>query len=382
MLGFKPGRLVTAVASSVLVLAFLAGCGGGGGSSSSSGSSEPSSGTSPQQAKVQAEVAELTKRPTSIGITEPVKGGPPPGKTIVYLQCGLPDCVSIGDNVRAAAGLVGWKVDTVETGLTPQTIQAGWNEALRREPDAILQSGSPEASIYKEQLDEALEKKIPILGIVENKQGPPFLLSTGSFPGYVKGMVQDDAKYIASKISSGKVYVIELPGIAIVKKQTEAFEEELAKDCPACEPEEMAIPPTSIGTDAPAKIADFIQGHPGGKFLYSPSPDLVVGLAAALSGAGIEEIPTVMVNLNEGSHELLQEGAGGLQATVTLPSVEGPYRMIDALARYWRGQSVAPDRDDTLPRWIVEAGKVPDEQPLPQVKDYKAQFEKLWGLSN
>ena len=56
-------------------------------------------------------------------------------------------------------------------------------------------------------------------------------------------------------------------------------------------------------------------------------------------------------------------------------------RLIDALARTWRGQPVTEDEDSTFPNWLITAENLPDERPLPAVKDYKAQFEALWGLT-
>lgn len=355
----------------------LVGC-----SSTTSSPGASASAQSSDQAALQAELTPLTVRPTSIGITDPITGGVKPGKTIAYMQCSLTDCVSIGDSLREAAALVGWTVDTINSGLSPETVQAAWTEALRVNPDAIIQSGSPEASIYKDQLAEAQARNIPLLGIAESIEGNPFLLSTGSFTGYVSQMMKLEAKWIASKISDGSVYVPNIPGIGIVQNEITAFSDQLKISCPACTIDSFDVPATSLGTDSGQVIANYIQGHPGGKFLFLPAADLSIGLASALSGVGMADgIPTVTGSQTPAMLPVLQAGTGGLQMTVSLPSVEGAYRWVDALARHFNNQSVDVDKDSTLPFWIVTPGNVPDTRPLPQVADYKQQFAALWGVS-
>src|SRR5207344_147061 len=55
-----------------------------------------------------AATAENKKEPTTIGVTEPLKAKPDPGKTIVWLQCDVNQCKDEGDGLKAAAEAIGW----------------------------------------------------------------------------------------------------------------------------------------------------------------------------------------------------------------------------------------------------------------------------------
>lgn len=329
---------------------------------------------------LKAETAELLKRPVKIGITEPIEGGVPKGKTIAFLQCGLPDCAQIGDILEKGAALLDWKIERVQTGLTPETIKAGWAEALRRKPDGIIQTGSPEPSIYADEIAQAKDGKIPVAAFAELTEGPEFLVSVQSASGYVEKMLQAAAKYVAAEFGEGKTLVVDVPGIQIIQDEVRAFKEQLATSCPKCEVDTVEIPPASIGKDAAAKIANHIQGNPGTDSLVLTLPDVALGLPAALASVGIQDLPTVMAGNNPATLQLLEKGEGGLKASVQGLTVDGSYRLLDALARHFKGMPVDVDKDATAPFWIIPSSDVPSERPLPMVSDVEKQFAALWGV--
>jgi len=385
--------LIVAVAMVALMIG-LAACGSSGSSSSESTSEATSesgseggtenaaatSGSSEQQ-KLAAEVKELEVRPTSIGITTPVKGGPPPGKHIVFLQCAIPDCAQTGTSIEEAADKVGWSLTRIPIGTSPETIADAWHAALEKDPDAIIGSGAFPQEFYKSELEEAESRNIPLLALAEAKEGPPWTLVVGSGEGVGTATGDIAAKYVASKIDEGSVLAVTAPGIGVIESEVSSFQENLPKYCPKCSVDVLEVPPSSIGTDASQRIAAYLQAHPDTKFGFLSVIDFVIGLKTAEAAAGVSEVPLIAQSTSPTGLEALKNHEAELEATTMYPASDGTWRLIDALARTWRGQPVTEDEDSTFPNWLITAENLPDERPLPAVKDYKAQFEALWGLT-
>ena len=240
-----------------------------------------------------AEVKKLAVRPTNIGITTPIEGGVPKGKHMVLLQCAFPDCASLGTAVQAAAAKVGWSVTKIGIGTSPEKIAAAWQAALHKNPDAIIGSGAYPTAFYQRQLDEAVARKIPVVAFAEAHQGKPWTLVVGSGDGVGAVTADMAAKYVASRISGGKVLAVTIPGIGVIESEIAAFKQKLPQYCPKCEVDVLEVPPASIGTDAGKRIASYLQSHRDTKFGFLSVIDLVIGLKSALAANGLKPIPLI-----------------------------------------------------------------------------------------
>jgi ribose transport system substrate-binding protein len=376
-------KTVSALGATVaLVLAFaVAGCGSGNDSSSSS--SSPTSGSAAsggQSGQLKAQIQELQVRPTKIGITDPIKGGMPTGKRIAFLQCAVPACVQIGNSMEAATKSLGWQLSRINLGTSPTSVIAAWKEALRESPDGIAVTGGYPQAYYRGEVAQAAAKKIPLIAFSEQHEGTPFDLVIGS--GDVQGAQAGDmaAKFVASRIDGGKTLAVNIPGVGSVVSELAAYKSSLPKYCPKCTVDTIDLPPASIGSTASAKIANYLVGHRDVKFVFMTTIDFDLGLRAAMAAAGIQPVPAVSATESAEGLDLIQKKQGGLEATAYWVNIEGAYRAIDAFGRIFRGQSPDPDRDATLPRWLVTSENVTAERPLPAVKDFKEQFNALWGV--
>lgn len=384
------GRSVVALLALCLLAVVVASCGGGG--SSSSATSDQSS-TSPESTPttseegaggaasgLTAEIEKLEQRPTSIGITEPIKGKVPSSYKIEYLQCPVPTCAQIGEYLEEAASHLGWTVEKIPNDGTPEKFKAGWEEAIRRNPDAIVTTSGPELSTVEEQVKEAESKKIAMVGISAiEATGGPYIATIGSAEGWGVQAGESIATYVGGKVGEGKVLLLTLPGIEITKVNAKAFEDALSKTCPKCDVQRLEIPVTAL-SEAGQRVASTVQANPDISFVYSTFT-LPEGMAAAYAGSGITE-PPPMATVSPGESELkpLQNGEAGFEVSVGFPNVESAWRALDALQRNVTGQDPSVDSDKTLPRWLITTGNVPPEVPLPMVKDYEQQFLKLWNL--
>jgi DNA-binding LacI/PurR family transcriptional regulator len=365
------------VAAAVALTVALGACGSSdnGGDNASAGAG--SNGGSPQLA---AETKKLEVRPTKIGITEPIKGGVPTGKNVVFLQCAFPDCAQTGKAVQTAASKVGWSLTRIPMGTSPEKIAAAWRTALQKNPDAIINSGAYPQAFYKRYLDEAVARKLPLVAFAEAHQGDPWTLVVGSGDGVGTATADIAAKYVASKISEGSVMAITIPGIGVIESEVAAFKERLPQYCPKCTVDTLEVPPASIGTDAGKRIASYLQSHRDTKFAFLSVIDLVIGLKSALAAAGVKPVPLIGQSTSGVGLDAIDNQDAGIEATTAYPAFDGAYRAIDALARTFRGQSVTPDEDATFTHWLITKSNVTKERPLPAVKDYAQQFEALWGL--
>jgi len=371
----------------IAAMAFVAACGDDEGDSGSAGGSSASAATSSSDCgsdAAKAEVAKLSERPTDIGITEPIEGGMPKGKSFAYVQGPYPDAVQIGDEYEKLAKVVGWKFHRIAADGTPEQVKAAWAEAVRLKPDGIIQGGGgwPEEP-YKAEVEEAKAAGIKLVGFSETHDGDPWDVAIAHGEGFAKTGFGDVAAAVAAaNIKDGdKVLSLNLPGIGLVKAQVDEFVAQLKKLCPKSEVEIFDVPLSSLGKDAPVKIASHLQANPDYKFMYLTTIDLAVGLDAAYKSAGVTPPPTVAVTTTKAGLESLAKGEAGLIGTAHFPSLEGAYRSLDALGRLFAGQSVDGIQDDTIPRWLVTKDNIPaGEVPLPASKDYKQQFFKLWGI--
>jgi ribose transport system substrate-binding protein len=378
-------RIASKLAATAVLGLAVGGVVSGCGSSSTTGTassaaSSASAATSNQSGQLQAQIAELEVRPTKIGITQPIQGGMPKGKKIVFLQCAVPACVQIGDSMQTATQSLGWQLSRINLGTSPTSVIAAWQEALRQNPDGIALTGGYPESYYRAQLAQAAARKIPIIGFSQQHAGAPFNLVIGS--GDVQGAQAGNmaALFVASKIDSGTTLAVNIPGVGSVVSELAAYKADLPKYCPKCTVDTIDLPPASIGSTAATKIANYVVGHPNVKFVFMTTIDFALGLPAAIASAGIAPVPSVSATESNEGLDLIQKKQGGLEATAFWVNIEGAYRAIDAFGRIFKGQSIAQDQDATLPKWLVTSANVTGERPLPAVQDYRQQFDSLWGV--
>jgi len=155
-------RLRFAVVATVASLATLtAACGSSGGTGSSGPSSSSTAGSS-GNSQLQQVVQTTSSRPASIGITAPVGKPIPKNKTIAALFCSIPSCTILNTYAQQAADALGWKLVKINIGLTPETVKAGWDQAVALHPDAIISAGFPPA-LYPSELKTLASENIPVI---------------------------------------------------------------------------------------------------------------------------------------------------------------------------------------------------------------------------
>ena len=206
--GKRAGALVAGTALVLTVAACGSSSGGGSKSSGSSGSS--SSSASGNFAGIKAAVEKDLQRPTSINITAKLKGKPVTGKTVDWLQCSVPACVALTQPLKEAISTVGWKLNVVDAGVTPETIKNAWNKAVSDKPDAVIASGFSR-SLFNPELAKLKSMNIPVIDLTTADSpgngltavfdyGPDYLASGKRLADYA--LAQDGTKVNAVMVLS------------------------------------------------------------------------------------------------------------------------------------------------------------------------------------
>jgi hypothetical protein len=350
----------------------VSGCGSSN-SNSTSTSSTPASAAAVAAgvATAKKDVAAHSKRPTSIGLTTPLTKRPPTGKTVDYIQCGIENCVILGNQIKAAAAVLGWKVNVVPTTFTPESFTAGYQKALADHPDAIIGSGAPANSIIQKYINEAVSQGIKLamigadVGHGSVSFGPEYFAKAGR--GVAKMVIAD---------SNGKAHVMLTYERAITADNVtlNAAKAYFAKNCPDCKVYTANLDATS--TTLAADNANAVAGDSDVDYLVPALPP--DGLQAALASVGRSNVKLAFNGVNETTKPLIETGSLGY----AFDSYNVAWRTVDGLARQFVGDSVAPDADPaTEPEWFMNKDNLPN---VPDVGNFQwqpnlpAQFKKLW----
>lgn len=363
------------IASTVAIS--LAACGSGSDSSSSAKIDEAG------LAKAKASVKEHIKPPTEIGPTVPIGKPIPDGKLLVYVNCGAVACTNQGKGLESAAKVLGWTVKTVQAQPTPESIQSAMDEAIRLKPDAVVSAGLS-AALYPKQLAKLNSLKIPVITSTglepTGKGGTTFNAEPPSEAIVATSLLAD--KTVVDMKGKGEIGVVYLTGYPLPKIYTDGYIARVKEVCASCTTKSINIQPTSIGKDAPQKLANFLRANPNIHHLMLSYDALGLGLPAAVKGAGVA-LPKVY-SYSPDASGIQALTAGEQTAAVPQPYSEIGWQWADALARIYTGRSVSESQ--TFPRWILwgkEYGNLPTTTDNPTiVKGYQDQYKKLWGVTS
>lgn len=390
------------VLAAIVALSLMVAACGGGDSSSSSGEAttateseasqgsetgqeaetgqESAGGSAEEAAAAALKVAEEHKSVPKIGATKPIKGPIPSDKTVAYVNCGQPSCTIIGEGFKKSAELLGWKYEEVPVEPTPQSIQAGFEEVIRRKPDGVASVGLG-PSLYPKQLAQLNEMGIPVFEAQGEVESGEEGVTYDPFP---PAAANENMRVLANKVvadigGEGEIATALLTEYPIVLQYTKAFEEEVEAKCPKCSLTQVEIPPSSLGKDAAGMMTDFLRANPEVKALYMSYDLMASGFEAALKNAGVERPLTYSWSIEGQGIEELKTGER--TAAAPDPFNEVGWGLTDGFARIFSGEKAEEPAAEPI-IWAEEFGNVPDQaEPFPPIiPEFEKQFEELWGL--
>jgi ribose transport system substrate-binding protein len=383
----KPiGQMCLAVLAIVALTVGLAACGGGDSSSSSSSGTESSSGATTATGgsenagvqKAEQLVEEGVKAPTSTGIPNPVAKKPASGKNILYLDCGVPVCKTIGEGVEDATSMLDWNFKTLPMGSTPEEIANAWTQAVREKPDGVIAAGI-NAVLFKKQLAELDAAGIPYVGgSVTDPVGNGITAVVNGTPGYVQRGDWMARWVVADTGGDADVLFFTIPEFPSLIPEVEAFEKELKALCPTCSAKVVEVTATDIGSKLPSRVVSEVQRDPDVNYIAMGFGDMASGVPQALRAASLT--PKI-VSAAPGVQNFEDIAKGDEAASIAEPDFVSAWMMTDAMARQFNKEELPYKNYEVLPLQYIEESNVdPSENPYIGIEDYESEFERLWKI--
>jgi ABC-type sugar transport system substrate-binding protein len=278
-----------------------------------------------------------------------------------------------------AAAFLGWKVVAVPGGLQPETILNAWNLAVQNKPDGVVGTGFPE-SIFSSAVTQLNAAKTPaISGFVTDTPGPSSGLAAviNGEPSYTHaGTALADIVLGAQGKSSNAVF---LGGTTFPASQFEekAFDKEYKSLCSSCPVSSIEEPATLTGSALTSSIVADLTRNPSINWVVASQPTDVYGLPAALKTAGLGKVKILVNTPDATTVNYLKQGQ--IAGINVVPNTDNMAEIIDAFARTYTGQSVAPDEvagGDWAAMTPAAAKQI--KAPYYLVVGYQQQYEKLW----
>ena len=341
----------------------------------------------PGVARAKAVIDRLSALPKSIGITDPVNGTIPVDKRIVYVPLNVPAATENIQFLEDAGDELGWQVDMVSGGLTPEDFKAALAQVLKDAPDGVFTAGIP-AAIVTQELEGFRAAEIPVVMLGTGSEGvdnPPVLANLYAHAPQEESGTYNADWVIADSAGSANIVYYDFTTVETVAAVGKGFAKTIEADCPQCTIENIDVNGADIGTNLPGQIVSYLRAHPETNYVALAFSDLAIGVPGALTDAGIASDKVRIIGANPGPGNRVNIAAGNYeQAAVSFPKQENMWRVIDIFARHFTGDDIAPSVDAPYPYFMftsdnVDAwgGKPEDEWPI--VPDYREQYLALWG---
>jgi len=354
-------------------------------SASSSGSSTPSDSGSSGGANVaaaQAALAPYIGHSSAFPVTEPLSAKLPAGKKFVYLQCSTPICAEVGELLQGAVKGIGGTMTVVNAGATATTAQAAAASALALKPDAVI-LGAISPTLFGTGLKTLANAGVKLVSLQVDQNVSPFGITfnyLGTNLSLRNGQLLADW-VIANEGAHANAVLYTLPALDISAPVQQAFQAEMAKNCPSCTVRVVPIDVATIGTTAPNTVVTDLQAHPNTNVAVFVSLSAAAGLPAALKAASIT-VKTVGFGPTAGNLQDIKDG--NLTAALDIDFPVSTWTAVDAAARLIEGgQPTAGEQAGDVPEEFLSQQDITFNPNLgwSAYPDFAQRFAALWHIS-
>ena len=381
------------------VLLAAAACGNSGSTSAapaSAPSSAPASGPAsasaaatqaagrPSLQQLQAKVDATLKAPTGVGMTTPLSGKPSGGKFVVGLLTPLAVAQTESSAQAAAAKMLGWSYRTVQEGTGPQDPAQALNAAIVLRPSGIIYYGTPRQPMAS-ALQKAEQADIPVVATAQvDPLAAPIIANNSNSGPQLSVLGSGVADYVALNSDlKASVALVTLPAYPVLASFDSGFTRELSSVCSGCTVTTLPQQLTDIGTNTPSSVVNAIRRNPSIKYVIFDTGSVATGVEQALKAAGLSDV--VVGGESPDADAIQQMKAGSDQAWAALSIPIAGFQLMDALARHFDGDSLAPVVKETPPWQILTSANIGSAVLDAQgnyvgYAGYQAAFAKLWNV--
>lgn len=320
-------------------------------------------------------------RPTKIEVTEPIGAPVPKGKTVDWIQCSIPACTQLGVGLKGATDVLGWKLNIVDAGISPESVANAWARVAAERPDVVIGAGYPRV-VFEQSLKKLAAEKVDVVlidvtdpakdGITAVIQGANVYRPSGAL--MADWVLSDGGKNADTLLVTTSAY-------PVVGLRAKGFSEEYKKLCPDCTIDSMEAQVGDFGDKLNTQVVGYLQAHPKVNYVAAGVSDMVTGLNSALQGAGLADRVRVISNdINPALEQDIRNG-GALKALTQLENVNMMWQAIDVVARKFAGKPYKSTAEAKSNMWIATKDNIGSfKEPYPLVEDYEAQYKALWGV--
>lgn len=307
---------------------------------------------------------------------------PKPGLDVQVIVCTkqAPACVDGAKGVQEAGKALGWTVEVIDGGGTPQGFSGAFDTAFSRDPDAIVGLAVPTAAVA-DKLKAAKDRGIVTVAAGDVPVGSERYDAYVPFPMSAQAAVMAWSE-IARTDGKAKTVLIEDRGFPNEVEAVATYEEVMAQ-CSGCETSKVTWQVTDSGN--PTKVAALVRGalneQPDATAVYVPYGLGLPAVTQAVAASGKAE-----------SVRIISKGADG----VSLPSVvEGDSLSTAGSSLAWAGWAAM----DQVVRGTADAEYLEGTKSglgtalftketapasgafddLDGLLDFKAKYRELWG---
>ncbi|HEY2054631.1 MAG TPA: sugar ABC transporter substrate-binding protein [Solirubrobacterales bacterium] len=410
--GMKFWSLVVFVTVVCALAVGLAACGGSGSSSTSGGSTSEETAEAPAETeKGEAETTGETAGGTSEGglaklfegnFENPPATAPTLKKpaNVYFISCGqaAEGCNIPATGAEEAAKALGWKLTVVDGKFgAGNAYNTGLQQAVAAHAEAIILLGIG-CNQALTGLEAAAAAKIPVIGAQsfdcddpKVEVGKPLFASsveyskaTPSTAEYVEAAGRAGAEYLIAKLGGEvKAITVGLKGPVQLEYQEEGFLEAL-EECETCEVVDrvLGVPPDLENGKLKGAFATALSQNPDANVVWSSDDGVALPaeVPQAVRASGRGESVTVLSagGCPPGTLELIS-GNLGMTANLCGTSVQWlGWAAVDETLRVLAGEKSAPEG---MGFQLVDAEHMPEGESWEPPIDYKAGYEKAWGVA-
>ena len=259
---------------------------------------------------------------------------PAANRTIAIIGCPLPACQATAAEAAAAAGQLGWKVNSITSPLSPEGYIAAFNQALQAKPNFLTYIGIFPNSVVQSQLQAAKDAGIKVVGMAPSDPVGPLMQAAyaGASQFTAVGKLLANFIYADAAKPVETLFVVAPDQSGIFGPELTAYQQTLAALCPSCKHNEVEINEQNIGRTVPGQVVSALQKNPSIKYLMAEVDDFFVGVYPALQGAGLAD-KVKLVGQTPNKQSLAAIASGQEYASIGDENGTAGWRAVDGLAR-------------------------------------------------
>jgi len=380
-----PNRGFAAIIAAVALALTVAACGGSdNGDNASASGSGSSSGGSAGVSKAAEQLKPFESAPKKILITDPLKGTPPKGKTLVMLGTADPNNKKLQDSLKSLAGSFGWNYSVVSYDpANPATFNAAVDTALTKHADYVAEAGVPLTPQAIKKVKDAGAKWV-LTSVAPAEVKDPVIVDANAADNDAQmGKVLADF-FIKDSNGKGNIIVEHVPAYPILGAFTDGFQQEVKANCPDCKVaiQNITIPDLTAGK-VPSVMVSALRKNPQANYIGFDVGPFAAGIDSALAAAGMsDKVKIIGEAADEAALAALQSGKH--TAWTGFNPVYSTYVMMDAMLRDSLGMPIDQAKAGIQPTQILTKDNVgpvinQDKQWL-EPADSLDQYKKLWGV--